>query len=61
MLKRDLEDATGVKVSSKAVRRRLVNAGLTGSVAAKRPLLTNAHRKRRLDWCLQRKDWTGEH
>ena len=60
MLKRDLEDATGAQVSTKTVRRRLVKAGLTGCVAAKRPLLTLAHRKKRLDWCRERKDWTNE-
>ena len=60
MLKRDFEDATGVHISSKTVRRRLVKAGLTGCVAAKRPMLTAVHRKRRLDWCRERKDWTAD-
>ena len=59
MLKRDFEDATGVHISSKTVRR-LVKAGLTGCVAAKRPMLTAVHRKRRLDWCCERKDWTAD-
>ena len=29
-------------------------------MAAKRPLLTLAHRKNRLDWFRERKDWTNE-
>ena len=60
MLKRDFEDATGAQVSTKTVRRRLVKAGLTGCVAAKRPLFTLAHRKKCLDWCRERKDLTNE-
>ena len=37
MLKRDLEDATGAQVSTKAVRRRLVKAGLTGCGSKEAP------------------------
>ena len=55
MLKRDFEDSTGTTISSKTVRRRLVKAGLNGCVAVKRPLLTSAHRKKRLNWCRERK------
>ena len=38
---------TGAQVSYKIVRRRLIKAGLTGCVAAERPLLTLDHRKKR--------------
>lgn len=60
MLKRDFSDATGIDVSCRTVRRKLQQAGLRGCVAAKKPLRTKTHRKKRLDWCLQRKDWTAE-
>ena len=60
ILKRDLQDATGVDVSRRTVRRRLNAAGLRGCVAAKKPLLSKVHKKKRLEWCMARKDWTHE-
>ena len=58
ILKRELEDATGVQISSRTVRRKLLKSGLKGCVAVRKPLRSVTHRKKRLDWCRQRKDWT---
>ena len=60
MLKHDLKYATGTIISFKAVRMRLVKAGLTGCVAVKIPLLTSAHKKKRIGWCRERKNWSIE-
>ena len=59
MLKRDFDDATGAIISRRTVRRLQIS-GLKGCVAAKKPLRTQAHRKRRHTWCLEQKDWTTE-
>lgn len=37
-----------------------MNSGLRGCVAARKPLHTEFHRKRRLDWCQERKDWSNQ-
>ena len=60
LLKRALQDSTGCHVSSSTVRRRLNSFGLKGCVAAKKPLLTEKHKKKRLEWCKERQDWTVE-
>lgn len=60
VLKRDFSDATGASVSCRTVRRRLQKSGLRGCVAAKKPLRTDTHKRKRLNWCLERKNWTEE-
>jgi len=59
-LKREFEDATGTSISPRTVRRRLQKSGLRGCIAAKKPLLTATHRKNRLEWCRERKNWTKQ-
>ena len=59
-LKRELEDATGSQISCRTVRRKLLKCGLKGCIAARKPLRSAVHRKKRLEWCQQRKDWTPE-
>ena len=59
-LKRAFEDATGSQISCRTVRRKLLRSGLRGCVAAKKPLRTDTHRRKRLDWCQERKDWTHQ-
>ena len=46
------------RVSRRTVARRLAEAGLNGRVAAKKPLLTQKHRKMRLAWARAHKHWT---
>ena len=59
-LKRVLEDATGSQISCRTVRRKLLKCGLKGCIATRKPLRSAVHRKKRLEWCQQRKDWTPE-
>ena len=42
------------------MRRRLDKAGLYGRVARKKPLVTDRHKKVRLAWAKERKNWTTE-
>lgn len=44
-------------VSRETVRRRLAEFELESHVAAEKPLLTDAHKKARLEWCKKRRDW----
>ena len=59
-LKREFAGCTGTVVCSSTIRRRLLESGLKGCVARKKPLRTNAHKKKRLQWCKERKNWTDE-
>ena len=59
-LKKEWEEASGVVCSTRTVRRRLDKAGLYGRVARKKPLLTDRHKKVRLAWAKERKNWTTE-
>ena len=59
-LKRELEDATGSQISCRTVRRKLLKCGLKGCITARKPLHSAVHRKKRLEWCQQRKDLTPE-
>ena len=40
------------------VSRRIDEAGLYGRVARKKPLLTEWHKRERLEWAKEQKDWT---
>ena len=48
------------KVSPRTVRRRLTEAGYPARKARKKPLLTKRHRRDRLKWAKEHKDWTVE-
>ena len=56
MLKRELKGATGTQVCSSTIRRRLQEFGLKGCVAVRKPLRTQAHKQKRLEWCREGKD-----
>lgn len=47
-----------VKVCTSTVRRRLLAKGLKGCRARSKPLLTDAHRTRRLAWAKRHAKWT---
>ena len=57
-LKRQWEDTCGIVCSSRTVRKRLDNVGLHGRVAKKKPLLTERHKRIRLNWAKERKNWS---
>ena len=44
--------------STSIVQRRLHKAGLHGQIAAKKPLLKNTNKKKRLGWAKKHKQWT---
>jgi hypothetical protein len=49
---------TGESISVRTVRRALKKVGMRAVVKRKRPLLTNRHRRLRMDFALAHKDWT---
>ena len=57
-LPRDLEEATGQKVSPRLVRRTLTAAGLGGYVAVRKPMLRKRNKHKRLIWARTHKTWT---
>ena len=59
LLKLKLKDATGTQVCFSTIRKRLQEFGLKGCVAVRKPLCTQAHKQKRLEWCQEGKDWTS--
>ena len=57
-LTRDLEEATGKKVSPSLVRKTLTAAGLGGYVAVRKPMLRKRNKHKRLVWARTHKTWT---
>ena len=55
---RDLEEATGKKVSPRLVPRTLIAVGLGGYVAARKPLLRKLNKHKRLVRARTHKTWT---
>ena len=45
-------------ISSLAVQRRLCESGLHGQIAAKKPLLKDTNKKKRLAWVKKHEQWT---
>ena len=59
-LARELKESSGFELSAPTVRRRLLENGLRGCKARKKPLLTEKQRKRRLDWARFHVKWPIE-
>ena len=59
-LSRELKESSGVELSAPTVRRRLLENGLRGSKARKKPLLTEKQRKHRLEWERSHVKWHVE-
>ena len=55
-----LAEEHNINLAVRTVRKRLQKAGLRGCVAVKKPLLTAAHRKARVTFAAEHKDWTVE-
>lgn len=55
----ELETEDNVKISSSTVRRRLLEAGLHGCKARKKPLLSVKNVKKRLEWAKIHQNWTS--
>ena len=56
-LSRELKESSGVELSAPTVRRRLLENGLRGCKARKKPLLTEKQRKHRLEWARSHVKW----
>ncbi|KAH8035055.1 hypothetical protein HPB51_004296 [Rhipicephalus microplus] len=54
------KEELGLSLSLSAIRRRLRAAGLKIHVAARKPLLTSEHRRKRLDFVRQHENWRAE-
>ena len=59
-LARNLEDATGKKVSPRLVRKTLTAGGLGGYVAVRKPMLRKGNKQKRLVWARNHKRWTPD-
>lgn len=55
-----IKEELGLSLSLSAIRRRLRAAGLKSHVAARKPLLTSEHRRKRLDFVRQHEHWRAE-
>jgi len=51
-------EKTGLNASTKTITRNLHDLNYFSRVPAVKPLLNDRQRKNRLDWCLERKDWS---
>lgn len=57
LLTKQVQD-TGTEISQRTVRRRLVEQGLVARRPAKKPRLTEAMKKKRLEWAKKYKEFT---
>lgn len=57
---RALQDIINQPLSAQTTRRYLKKAGMKAVVKKKRPLLSQRHRKERLDFAISHQDWTIE-
>lgn len=55
-----LEDSVGVRVSAQAVRNVSKEAGLESRKKAKKPLMSDRHKRNRLKFALKHKEWNIE-
>lgn len=56
-VRRNLSRNNGVNISSRTIRRRLRKVGLRARVKCKKPRLSTAHTKHRLEWAKERVNW----
>lgn len=55
-----LSEETGKAISARTARRRLGEAGLKGCKARKKPWLSEANKRKRLEWALRHQHFTEE-
>lgn len=56
----ELSETLGKKISARTTRRRLLDVGLKGCKARKKPWLSEKNKKLRLQWCLEHQHYTEE-
>ncbi len=49
---------TRLNISARTTRRRMVSFGLHSRVAARKPLISAANKRKRVQWAHQHRDWT---
>lgn len=57
-IQRDIQEKLNIKISKRTISRRLVEGGLHGRAARKKPLLRRIQRKRRVDFAKSHWSWT---
>src|SRR4030095_9798928 len=56
----DITNVLPEKISMRTLQRRLDQAGIQKHLALKKPFLSSEHMRARLEWAMERKDWTIE-
>jgi hypothetical protein len=54
----DSQSSSNIHISTLTVQRRLHESGLYGWITAKKPLLKDTNKKKRLAWAKKHKQWT---
>lgn len=57
-IKDQFNEITSLQVSTKTIRRNLHDLNINSRVAVAKPLINERQRINRLNWCLDKKDWT---
>jgi transposase len=50
----------GKKVSKRTIQRALADENIHSCIPRRRPLISESNKKKRLEWCMERSDWTVE-
>lgn len=59
-LRREWKESTGVEAARSTVRQRLLDSGLRGCKARKKPFVNEQQRRRRLAWAKAHQNWSIE-
>lgn len=59
-LAEEMKTLCSVDISARTIRRRLGEKGLKGCKARKKPWLSEANRKKRLNWAKFHQDWSAQ-
>ena len=59
-ISREIKEEIGLEVSSRTIRRRLLDSGLKSCRAKKKPLLSEKARQKRLQWALEHRNFTWD-
>ena len=57
-IKNHFNQKTGLQISIETIRRSLHEIGIYSCVPASKPLINEEQRIKRLNWCLEKKDWS---
>ena len=57
-IKNNFQEKTGLQVTTKTIRKNLHELNIFSRIPAFKPLLNDKQRENRLNWCIERKDWS---